>query len=297
MTRSWFGRLVLQLALPVALVALWWWTSERSTEVFYPPLSRIVEKLQEDWLFEQVGSDLLPSLGRFTVGYLIAAAVGVALGTLIGLAPRVRQASQPVVEFLRSIPPPLLLPFVLVVVGIGNDSKVVLIVLGSVWPVLLNAIDGVRGVDPQLLDMARSYGLGRRLQITRVILPAASPKIAVGMRTALSVALILMVISEMQASSNGLGFQVLNAQRSFDTAGTYAGVIVIGVVGLVVNLGFLVAESWIMRWHRGARGLIEDVRPGRRPARGPRAWIRVAATAPRPDDGTVAKAETMEMVE
>ena len=280
MTRSWPGRLVLQLVVPLALVALWWQTSEDSTSFFYPPLSRIVESLQEDWIFEQVGTDLMPSLARFTVGYLIAAAAGIALGTLIGLAPRARRAGQPVMEFLRSIPPPLLLPFVLVVVGIGNASKITLIAIGSVWPVLLNAIDGVRGVDPQVLDMARSFGLARRTQIARVILPAASPKIAVGMRTSLSVALILMVISEMQASTNGLGFQVLSAQRSFDSAGTYAGVIVIGVVGLVVNLGFLVAEGWIMRWHRGARGLLEDTdrRQGRARRLRARAPVRDAAT-------------------
>jgi hypothetical protein len=84
------------------------------------------------------------------------------------------------------------------------------------------------------------------------------------MRTALSVGLILMIISEMQGSTNGLGFRVLNAQRSFDTPGTYAGVIVIGFVGLVVNLGFLAVEAWIMRWHRGARGLLEDTRERRR---------------------------------
>jgi ABC-type nitrate/sulfonate/bicarbonate transport system permease component len=257
MTRSRLGRVALQLALPVALVALWWWTSAGSTEVFFPPLSRIVDSLQDDWLFEQVGTDLVPSLTRFTIGYALAVGTGIALGVLIGLAPRVRRASLPVIEFLRSIPPPLMLPFVLVVIGIGDNSKIVLIVLGAVWPVLLNTIDGVRGVDPLMLDMARSFGLGRGTRIGRVVLPAASPKIVAGMRTALSIGLILMIISEMQASTNGLGFRVLSAQRSFDSAGTYAGVIVIGVVGLVVNFGFLVVEARIMRWHRGAQRVVE----------------------------------------
>jgi ABC-type nitrate/sulfonate/bicarbonate transport system permease component len=250
---SLLGRLALSLVLPVALVGLWWWTSENSSEIFYPPLSRIVERLRDDWVWDQVGTDLLPSLGRFTAGYVVAVVAGIALGTVVGLAPRVRAATQPVVEFLRSIPPPLILPFALVVMGRGNDSKIAVIAIGSVWPVLLNTVDGVRGVDPQMLDMARSFGIGRRTQVARLMLPAASPKIAVGMRTALSIALILMVISEMQGAANGLGFQVREAQRSFDAAGTYAGVIVIGIVGLIVNLGFLVVEGWIMRWHRGAR--------------------------------------------
>jgi ABC-type nitrate/sulfonate/bicarbonate transport system permease component len=277
-TRTWVGRLTIQLVVPVALVALWWWTSESSTAIYYPPLSRIVESLQEDWLFEQVGTDLLPSLGRFTAGYLIAVAAGVAAGTAVGLAPRLRQATRPVIEFVRSIPPPLILPVTLVVLGHGNGSKVTLIAVGSVWPVLLNTIDGVRGVDPQTLDMARSFGLGRSMRIRRVMLPAAGPMIAVGMRTALSVALILMVISEMQATTNGLGFQVLRAYRRFDAAGTYAGVIVIGVVGLVVNLGFVVAEGRIMRWHRGARGLLDESRVTRHRARG----RPVVAPLPRP---------------
>jgi ABC-type nitrate/sulfonate/bicarbonate transport system permease component len=285
-TRSWPGRLALQLVLPAALIALWWWTSESSTSIYYPPLSRVLDSLQEDWIFEQVGTDLVPSLGRFTAGYAIAAASGIVAGTLIGLAPRVRQASQPVTEFVRSIPPPLLLPFALAVWGLGNASKIAVIALGSVWPVLLNTIDGVRGVDRETLDMAHSFGLGRRMRITHVILPAASPKIAVGMRTALSVALILMVISEMVGSTNGLGFQVLSAQRSFDVPGTYAGVIVIGVVGLVVNLGFLVAEGWIMRWHRGARGLLDETTTRRQ-----RRQAAAVAPASRPDGPLVGQKE------
>jgi len=257
MTDSRAGRLVLQLVVPVALVVIWWRTSSGSTSFFYPPLSEVIDSLREDWLFAQIPTDLVPSLGRFSAGYLLAAAAGVGLGTLIGLSPRLRLATQPVTEFLRAIPPPLLLPFAIVTFGLGNDSKILVIALGSMWPVLLNTIDGVRGVDPQLLDVARSFQLGWRMRIARILLPAASPKITVGLRTALSVALILMIISEMQGSTNGLGFRVLKAQRSFDTAGTYAGVIVIGVVGLVVNLGFLAVESRVMRWHRGARGLLE----------------------------------------
>lgn len=266
MTRTWPGRLLLQIVVPVGLVALWWWTSANSDSSFYPPLSEIVDSLREDWLFEQVGSDLLPSLGRFSVGYALAGAIGIVAGTLIGLAPRLQQASKPVTEFVRSIPPPLMLPFTLVLIGTGSDAKVAVIVLGAVWPVVLNTIDGVRGVDRETLDMARSYGMSRWMQVSRVILPGASPQIVVGLRTALSVALILMVISEMVGSTNGLGFQVLNAQRGFDASGTYAGVIVIGFVGLVVNAGFLLVEARIMRWYRGARGLLEhgERRRGRR---------------------------------
>jgi sulfonate transport system permease protein len=261
LSRSRAGRVVLTLVVPIGLVALWWWTSRDSTSYLYPPLGDVIASLQEDWL-AHLDSDLLPSLGRFGAGYLLAAVTGIGMGMLIGQAPRLRQATQPVIEFVRSIPPPLLLPLLLVLLGVGNESKVVLIAFGALWPVLLNTIDGVRGVEAQVLDMARSFRLGWRVRVTRVILPAASPKIVAGLRTALSIALVLMVVSEMVGGSNGLGFQIRRAQRSFDGAATYAGVIVIGAVGLMANLAFLLAENRIMRWHRGDRGLL-DTEPQR----------------------------------
>lgn len=261
-TAQWLGRLLLQLVLPVTLVWLWWVTSANSTSYSYPPLSRVVDKLRDDWwgwpLTDRVTGDLIPSLTRFSLGYLLAVVAGIAAGTALGLMPRTRKAAEPVTEFLRAIPPPLLLPFAIVTFGTTNASKVVVIALGSVWVILLNTIDGVRGVDPQLLDTAAAFRVPRRRQITRIVLPAASPQIAVGMRTGLAVGLIMMIISEMRGSTNGLGFQVLSAQRSFDTAGMFAGIIVIGVVGLVVNLGFVLAENRIMRWYRGARGLADE---------------------------------------
>jgi ABC-type nitrate/sulfonate/bicarbonate transport system permease component len=249
------GRLVVRLVLPIGLVALWW-TSSSDGSYLNPPMADVVASIGDDWL-GRAGSDLLPSMRRFAAGYLLAAVLGVAGGTLMGLAPRLRRATRPVTEFVRSVPSPLLFPFTLVVFGIGDGSKVALIALGAVWPVLLNTADGVRGVDPQVIDTARTLGLGRRMQLSHVVLPAASPKVVAGLRIALSVALLLMVVSEMQGGSDGLGFQIRAAQRSFDTAETYAGVIVIGLVGVAVNLVFVVVERRLMRWHRGARDLLD----------------------------------------
>ena len=254
-TRHPLGRLILQAVVPLCLVALWWVTSANSTSLYYPPLRKALKSLNEQWLFEQVGSDLLPSLGRFGVGYALAGTVGVGAGLALGLVPWLRRATSPVVEFQRALPPPLLLPFAFVLIGADNTGRVFVIALGSVWPVLLNTIDGVRGVHPEALEMARSFGLSPPQRVWRVVLPAASPRIMVGLRTALSIAIILMVISEMRAASNGLGFRVLSAQRSFDTAGMFAGIIVIGFVGVVLNGVFVLAERRIMGWYRGVQGI------------------------------------------
>jgi ABC-type nitrate/sulfonate/bicarbonate transport system permease component len=269
--RSRSVRVVLQLIVPVALITLWWFTSRDSRSLYYPPLSKVLTSLRKEWLFARVGSDLVPSLLRFGVGYLLAALIGIAAGTAIGLSPRLRLLTRPATEMLRAIPPPLLLPFVFVTLGSSDTARVAVIALGSVWPVLLNVIDGVRGVDPVTLDMAASFRLSRAVRIRRVVLPAAGPQIAVGLRTGLAVALIMMIISEMQGAANGLGFRVLSAQRSFDTPAMFAGIIVIGVVGLVVNLAFVLVERWALRWYRGARGRSGEDAPPVRAARRHRA--------------------------
>ena len=250
-------RWALPLVLPAALVTLWWYTAKDSTSLFYPALGEVIDALKEQWLFEQVGSDLVPSLIRLGLGYTLAAVLGIGGGLLLGLNPWLQRASQPVVEFVRAIPPPLLIPFVVVVLSnSGTTSKVVIIALGSVWPVLLNTITGVRSVDRQMLDMATSYGVPRRQRLWRIILPGASPHIMVGLRTALAIAIILMVISEMRNTREGVGYRVLEAQRGFDSAGTIAGIVVIGVVGVVLNVAFVAVEGRIMRWYRGSRGLL-----------------------------------------
>jgi ABC-type nitrate/sulfonate/bicarbonate transport system permease component len=257
MMRNRAFRILLQLLLPAGLVTLWWFTSADSTSLFYPPLAEVIESFRGEWLFERVGSDLLPSLGRLGLGYFFAVLGGIVGGLALGLSERLRLACHPVIEFLRAVPPPLLLPFAIVTLDIGTTSKVFVIALGSVWPVLLNTIDGVRATDTQVIDMARSYGLSARQRTWRVVLPAASPQIVAGMRTALSIAVILMVISEMIGASNGLGYTVLEAQRSFDSAAMFAGIIVIGIVGVVLNVAFLFVEHRIMRWYQGAKGLGE----------------------------------------
>jgi ABC-type nitrate/sulfonate/bicarbonate transport system permease component len=250
------GRIALQAVVPVALIALWWFTSAGSRTPYYPSLSKVLTAFRKDWIFARVGSDLLPSLARFGGGYVLAAVVGVAAGVAIGRSPRLRLLTRPAVEIIRAVPPPLLLPFVLVTVGTSNGSRVAVIVLGTVWPILINTADGVRAVDPVTLDMAATFRLSAFARLRRVVLPAATPQIAVGLRTGLAVGLILMIISEMQGAADGLGFRVLNAQRTFDTPGMMAGILVIGLVGLVLNAGFVLVERWALRWYRGARGVM-----------------------------------------
>jgi ABC-type nitrate/sulfonate/bicarbonate transport system permease component len=243
----------LEVAVPIALVALWWVWSASSSSIYFPPLEKILESFRENWLFARVRSDVVPSLARLGGGFAIAVAGGVTVGVALGLSRTARRAADPIVEFLRAIPPPALIPFAIIVFGIGNEMKVFIIATVCIWPVLLNTIDGVTGIDPTLIETARSYGVGRRDRLRSVVFPAALPQIFAGMRTGLSLAIILMVISEMVASTNGIGYFILQAQRSFAIADMWSGILLLGLIGYLVNVAFSLVERIVLRWHRGAR--------------------------------------------
>jgi ABC-type nitrate/sulfonate/bicarbonate transport system permease component len=248
--------LLLELVVPVGLLLAFWLWSERAQSFFFPPASEIARFFADLWLFDRVGSDLVPSLGRMLAGYGIAVAVGVLAGTALGLSRILRTAVDPGVQFLRALPPPALIPFALLLFGTGDASKVFIIALGTVWPILLNTIDGVRGVEPQQLEAARSYHVPPAARVVRVVLPAASPRIFAGMRTALAIGIILMVVSEMVASDNGIGYFVLESQRSFAIPEMWTGIALLSVLGYVLNWLFLVVEARLLFWHRGSKGLL-----------------------------------------
>jgi ABC-type nitrate/sulfonate/bicarbonate transport system permease component len=243
----------LEILVPVLIVAAWWWTSSNSTSPYFPPLRDIIQAFRDNWLFRHVPTDAGPSLSRMGAGYGIAIVVGISLGMLLGLIPLLSRALGPPLEFLRAIPPPALIPVAILVLGIGNTMKVFVIVAGCIWPILLNTIDGVRGVDPTMLEMSRSYGVSRTREWSRILLPAALPQIFSGLRAALSIALILMVISEMIASTNGIGNFVLDAQRTFAIPEMWSGIILLGVLGYTLNALLMLVEQRVLRWHRGFR--------------------------------------------
>jgi ABC-type nitrate/sulfonate/bicarbonate transport system permease component len=252
------ARMLLGTAVvPVGLIALWWFASAGSDSVYFPPLEQIMSAFKDLWLFERWESDVLPSLERMAIGYALAAAAGVTGGLVIGLVPWARRAAAPLVEFLRSIPPAALIPFAILLLGVDAEMKIFVIATGTLWPILLNAVDGVRSVDQTLLETARAYGIGRAERLRRVILPAAGPQIFAGLRTSLSLALILMVISEMVASTNGIGYFVIQAQRAFEIPEMWSGIILLGLLGFILNLGFTAIERRALRWYWGAQAMEE----------------------------------------
>ncbi|TFV64025.1 UNVERIFIED_ORG: ABC transporter permease [Bacillus sp. AZ43] len=246
-------RVLMVLGLPVILLAAWWFLSANSTDFFFPPLKNILESLVDEWFGPRLAADVWPSLWRLAAGYALAVVVSVALGVLIGTSRTVRGVLEPVLEFFRAIPPPVLVPIFMLIFGIGDGMKIIVIAFGCMWPILLNTVEGVRAVDSVLSDTARTYGITGAARLRRLVLPSASPQIFAGLRQGLSVAIILMVISELFAAENGLGFAVVQAQRSFAIAETWAGMLMLGLLGFLLALLFRVVENRQLAWYHGLR--------------------------------------------
>jgi ABC-type nitrate/sulfonate/bicarbonate transport system permease component len=243
-----------EIAVPIAIVAAWQaWATNADNPKFPTPWS-ILGTFQDEWLFSEFGTHVVPSLERIGLGFAIAVLAGIAIGIPLGLSRWGRLWAMPHIEYWRAIPPPALLPISVVLLhSIGNLQKVSFIAFFCLFPVLLNTIDGTRGIDPTLVETARSYGLGRLEAIRRVVLPAASPQIVAGMRNSLALAVIMMVLSEYFASTSGVGYVLLISKNTFQFGPMWAAILLIGALGYVLNLLFLLAERRFLAWHRGWR--------------------------------------------
>ncbi len=243
-----------EIAVPVAILAAWQvWTVHLDSSKF-PRLSTILVEFQHLWLFSQFGTHVVPSLERIGLGFLIAVVAGIALGIPIGLSRWARLWTMPHIEYWRAMPPPALLPISIILLhSIGNVQKVSFIAFFCLFPILLNTIDGVRGIDPTLLETARSYNVPKLERIRRLVLPAAAPQIAAGMRTSVSLAVIMMVLSEYFSSTSGVGYVLLISKNTFQFTPMWAAIVLIGVLGYLLNVLFLLVERRLLAWHHGWR--------------------------------------------
>jgi ABC-type nitrate/sulfonate/bicarbonate transport system permease component len=237
------------LLVPGALVVVWWLTSSAIASPVFPPLGDVLASFRETWLFARAGSDIVPSLSRLLAGLLLATVVGIAGGLALGRLAMVSTALNPSLQFLRSIPGTSLVPISVLLMGIGDISKIAVISVVCLFPVLLNAADAARGVDPLLEEVARSYRLTRRQWLLDVLLPASAPQIFAGIRTALGIAFIMMVVTELVAATNGIGYVTGTARNTFDVPQMWAGMLLLGLLGVGINGVFVAMQGRLLRWH------------------------------------------------
>ncbi|MDX3193236.1 ABC transporter permease [Streptomyces sp. MN03-5084-2B] len=238
-------------------VVVWEFAARAGGSKYFPPPTEIAATAAKLWftgpashlfLTDAVFDNVVPSLARTLGGWAVAALVGIVLGVLLGRSATAMDYVGPLFAFFRSIPPPTLIPVFVVLFGLSSGMQVGSIIFGVVWPVLLNAVDGVRSVDQVKVETARSFRTPKAYWLGMVVLPAAAPKIFAGLRISLSISLLLMVVSELVGAYNGIGRSLLNAQQDFEFPTMWSWLVLLGILGYVFNTIFLAAERRVLAW-------------------------------------------------
>lgn len=236
------------IVLPApSAVAAKWWASLLPAQDFDPAMQTRLA-----WVFSgELLQDAFASLYRVVVGFVVGAGLALPLGLMMGAIPSVYALFNPLIQILRPIPPIAYIPLAILWFGLGNPPAVFLISIGAFFPVLMNTIAGVRQVDGIYLRAARNLGAGPGTLFLRVILPAATPYILAGVRIGIGTAFIVVIVSEMIAVSDGLGFRILEAREFMWSDKIIAGMITIGLLGLGLDTCVSRLNNHLLRWHRG----------------------------------------------
>lgn len=242
-------RFLERLWLPVVLIAVWWFASASSTNPYVPSLENIWNTILRDFANGVIVSGALFSLNNLAVGLGIAIVVGVGIGLILGESKWLFDTVSPLINFIRSVPQAALVPLIIGGFGIGAGPKMWAIFFACVWPIMLNTIDGVLGTEISVRRVSRVYRIPKSLYFRRVVLPSAMPQIVAGVRVALPIGIVVMVVSELFAAQEGLGYYILNNSSRFKVPETWAGALLVGVIGYLLSLLFVFFERRILKWY------------------------------------------------
>jgi NitT/TauT family transport system permease protein len=236
-------------ALVIALVA-WqgFWSAGKISPLFFTGPSQVAYRFVEEWTKGRLKQDMLYSGTNFVIGVGLAIASGVVLGVIIGWYRRISMILNPFVTALYSTPRVALIPLVLIWFGIGMQSKVFIVFINAVFPVLINTIGGVRAIDHDLLKAARAYCASDWQIFTTVVIPGAVPFILTGVRQAVSLGLIGVVVGEMFGGSEGIGYMVNYGGQTFQTDTVFLGVTIIALSGIILTWLAERLEKRFSRW-------------------------------------------------
>lgn len=216
--------------------------------VLVPPPSVVLRHAALIFSAGSFAAPMAQTMYLLLVAYTIGCVLAIALGLLMGRFDVLHGLLEPLVEVLRPLPKPALLPPLILFLGLGDAMKLTVIGLGVFFPVLINTIQGVRGTDPVLVDTARTFQHDRAATLWKVVLPSALPLILSGMRVALGIGLVLVVVAEMMAGTGGIGYLIVDMQRSFRIPDMYAWSLILALLGLALNETFVLIERRLIHW-------------------------------------------------
>ncbi|WP_337110061.1 ABC transporter permease [Prescottella equi] len=258
-TASRWSNAALGWAAAAVMLLVWQlWTATAQSPYFPTPVEIFTDVydrwfsagLSHGFLTDAFYTDILPSIGRLLIGLAIAWVVGITMGVLLGRIPVVAMIIEPILHFMRGLPGPVLLPLALVLVGTGSAMRIGLIAFGATWPVLFNTYSAVRQIPAGFEDAARSVRISNSGMLFRVVLPSASTGIFAGIKVSTSLGIILLIASELYAASNGIGFGLTQAQRSFEFLTMWSFIVALSLLGYLSNLLLVRIEHSLLNWHR-----------------------------------------------
>ena len=240
-----------KLGSPVMLLIIWEVASRAQwvPQWFLPIPTQVLKTLWTMAASGELFRHTAISMSRALGGYSTATVVGISLGLLIAWSTMIEDFFDPIIELIRPLSTFALIPIFFLWFGIGNVSKVMIIFKACFFPIVLNTIAGIKGVDKKLIQAARSLGANERQVWLQVLLPSALPMIITGLRISTAISMMALVGVEMLASDSGLGFLVIDAQRTFDTERVFAGIIVLSVLGFSLDRLARKIQRRLLSWH------------------------------------------------
>ncbi len=220
--------------------------------MFFPPATTIFATLWSLTVSLELVREYAATLWRAVAGFSMAACLGVVTGAAMGFYRPAFSLLEPLIEMLRSIPTVALIPIAILLLGIDDAMKIFVITWACFFPIWINTLEGVRSVDKELMDTARTFRFSDAATLMKIVLPFAFPAIFTGMRISVAFALILTVIAEMIAGESGIGRFILESEAAFRIPQMYAGVFSLAIVGYGLNRLFLLAERRLLHWHYSA---------------------------------------------
>ncbi|MGM5024105.1 ABC transporter permease [Tardiphaga sp. 367_B4_N1_1] len=240
------------IVTPVALLALWEVAAHMNfiDARFFPPPSSIVHQFGALIASGELGRNVAASLQRLGLGMLLGGVPALFLGLAMGVSRPLRAAIDPMINATYPIPKSAILPLVLLIFGLGEMSKVVMVALGAFYPIVINTVMGVANIDKVYLDVGQNYRANRWQVFRTIALPGALPSIMAGVKLAVGMGLILIAISEMVAANDGIGFMIWNAWQVLTVDTMYVGLLVIAVLGFLFSLVLDEVEHRLIPWKR-----------------------------------------------
>jgi sulfonate transport system permease protein len=249
-SRRWSWRPLLAWILPAVIVAVWWGSVSLGIFQAYqlPPPPVVLDATINLWQRGLLQGDIVQSVLRVAEGFVIGSIFAILLGTLTGLWPRAEEALEPTLQALRTVPTLAWAPLLLLWLGIDEPPKIALVAIGAFFPVYVNLVAGIKGVDRKLIEVARVYNLTDVQVARRVVLPASLPSLLTGLRLGATQAWLFVVVAEFFGSSKGLGFRLTDSQQSARVDLMFVALVALAILGKLTDSLIRFVERRVLSW-------------------------------------------------